>query len=232
MPYEKILMNRRNKRRMKRMGEVQNQDPISDELYDETNLHLRTFEYKTNNLIMRDTDYFVISTGNKQIFKKGEEIFNCYGKFSNDYLLNWYGFCYMNNKYDKLKIRLKFPNKEEGFFFFKYLQYIFPRLYIEEEDYIVLKFPLKQKILNLELIKYATFFYFFENDLSQEYFSYTFHLEYEIKIIENIINLLQITKRKKKELTTLEEDIKIYNEINQNNDNFLRYKYRDRKSVV
>jgi len=218
-----LLIKRRNKRRSKKNEEI---DEINDEEhFDENNLHLRTFENNTNFLILRESDYFVISTGKKQIFKKGQEILNCYGKFSNDYLLKWYGFCYLNNKYDKMKLRVKFPNNEEGYLFFKYLQYIFPRLFLEEENYVVLNFPLKKNFLNLDLIKYSTFYYFYENDCPQDYFSYSFSVEHETKIIENLLTLLNYTQKKKCEISNLEEDMKIYDELITNKSDNFRHKF-------
>ena len=209
--YEKIVLHRHSKRREKTSTESNGFD-IGDH-YDETNQKLKIFDYLTNNLQMNDTDYFVISTGCSQIYKRGQEIFNCYGKFSNGYLLTWYGFCYTNNSYDKLKIRVKFPNTEDGYLFFKYLQYIFPKLFNEEDEFVVLSFSLKSNFLNLDLIKYATFYYFYENEMSEQFFSYTYETNFEIKIIQNILNLLELTKKKKEEITTLEEDLKIYEDL-------------------
>ena len=215
------------KRRNNRKSNKNEEDEIisNKEDNDEDNIDLSTYEKITNYLILRESDYFVISTGNTQIFKKGQEIFNCYGKFSNDYLLKWYGFCYLDNKYDKMKLRVKFPNNEEGYLFFKYLQYIFPRLFVEEVDYVVLNFPLKKNFLNLDLVKYSTFYYFYDNDCSQEYFSYSFNIDHEKGIIENLLTLLNYTQKKRCEASTLQEDLKIYDELVSNKSDNLRLKF-------
>jgi hypothetical protein len=155
----------------------------------------------------------VISTGSDQCFHKGEEVLNCYGKYSNGYLLAWYGFCYQNNKYDKVKIRVKFPNTEEGYLFFRYLKYLLPKLFFEEEEFVILIFPLKNNLLNEDLIKYATFYFFYECDISEKYFAYTFDQDFERQIVENIISLLTMTKEKLCQFTSLEEDHNIYEMI-------------------
>jgi len=38
--------------------------------------------------------------------KAGEQIYNSYGKRSNRYLLIWYGFTILNNKFDSVPFRL------------------------------------------------------------------------------------------------------------------------------
>lgn len=51
-----------------------------------------------------DNTYFIISSD--KYIKKGEEIFNSYGRRSNKFLLIWYGFTHFNNKYDSVQFRL------------------------------------------------------------------------------------------------------------------------------
>lgn len=53
---------------------------------------------------MDDADSFFIVTTNTFI-KKGEQIFNSYGRRSNRFLLVWYGFTHFNNKYDSIIFR-------------------------------------------------------------------------------------------------------------------------------
>ena len=54
---------------------------------------------------LTENDYFVIST-NKQVFKKGSQVFNNYGICSNEYLLVNLGFCLIDNPGDKTKVIL------------------------------------------------------------------------------------------------------------------------------
>lgn len=63
-------------------------------------------------IVLEDKDYFVISTNNSS-FEKGEEVYNNYGKNSNEYLLMNYGFCLIDNQYDFTKITVTIPVKEE-----------------------------------------------------------------------------------------------------------------------
>ena len=42
----------------------------------------------------------------KNIYLKNDQVFHCYGRRSNNYLLNYYGFCLQNNKYNTLKFKV------------------------------------------------------------------------------------------------------------------------------
>jgi len=53
----------------------------------------------------KDT-YFALTTCNKQCYKKDDQVFICYGRRSNWYLLSFYGFCLSRNKYNALKFRV------------------------------------------------------------------------------------------------------------------------------
>lgn len=53
----------------------------------------------------RDT-YFVLNTMSKNVYKKHDQVFHCYGRRSNKYLLNYYGFCLQNNKYNTLRFKV------------------------------------------------------------------------------------------------------------------------------
>ena len=67
----------------------------------------------------RDT-YFVLTTMGKHCYKKDDQVFHCYGRRSNDYLISNYGFCLANNKYNSLSFRVnidfgwKQPGTEQG----------------------------------------------------------------------------------------------------------------------
>src|SRR5256885_231071 len=41
-------------------------------------------------------------------YKKGDQIFHCYGRRTNRFLLMWYGFCIKENKYNSLSFRVSF----------------------------------------------------------------------------------------------------------------------------
>ena len=53
-----------------------------------------------------DETYFTLTTSTKNVFKKDDQLFICYGRTSNQYLLNNYGFSLANNKYNSLRFRV------------------------------------------------------------------------------------------------------------------------------
>ena len=53
----------------------------------------------------RDT-YFVLCTKYKNVYKAGQQVFHCYGRRTNRFLLLNYGFCLNNNKYNSLSFRV------------------------------------------------------------------------------------------------------------------------------
>ena len=82
---------------------------------------------------LNDNDYFVIST-NKQIFNKGNQIFNNYGICSNEYLLVNLGFCLLDNPGDKTKIILSMPLHLE--FLKNFLEKNFLDDFVNKDSYI------------------------------------------------------------------------------------------------
>jgi len=57
----------------------------------------------------RDSDphaYFTLCTKFKQIFRKGSQVYHCYGRRTNRYLLANYGFCLPHNKYNSCSFRV------------------------------------------------------------------------------------------------------------------------------
>ena len=62
-----------------------------------------------------DTDnYFCLCTRTKNIIEKDQQVYVCYGRRSNRYLLSAYGFCLQQNKYNSLAFRvwLDFSEKD------------------------------------------------------------------------------------------------------------------------
>ena len=62
---------------------------------------------------------FVLTTKRLSTYKRGEQIFNCYGRRSNKFILLYYGFCIATNQYDSLQVRIwrkidKKDKTEEG----------------------------------------------------------------------------------------------------------------------
>jgi hypothetical protein len=50
-----------------------------------------------------DETYFIVAAN--RFIEKGEQIYNNYGRRSNKFLLIYYGFTYVNNKYDSISFR-------------------------------------------------------------------------------------------------------------------------------
>ena len=50
--------------------------------------------------------YFVLCTKYKNIYQAGQQVFHCYGRRTNRFLLLNYGFCLNNNKYNSLSFRV------------------------------------------------------------------------------------------------------------------------------
>lgn len=59
--------------------------------------------------------YYAMGTKFKTVYRKGEQLFNCYGLRTNRFLLLNYGFCLRNNKYNSLgfKVFVNSPQKKE-----------------------------------------------------------------------------------------------------------------------
>lgn len=53
-----------------------------------------------------DQTYFVLCTKHKNVYKPGQQVFHCYGRRTNRFLLLNYGFCLNNNKYNSLSFRV------------------------------------------------------------------------------------------------------------------------------
>ena len=53
-----------------------------------------------------DQTYFVLCTKHKNIYNPGQQVFHCYGRRTNRFLLLNYGFCLNNNKYNSLSFRV------------------------------------------------------------------------------------------------------------------------------
>jgi hypothetical protein len=169
-------------------------------------------------------DYFIISTNN-QVFKQGEQVFNFYGEHSNEYLLKWYGFCYLNNIYDCVTISLNLPKYEDADFD-KYLQLLFEKYLsegiINDEVFNTLLFNVNSRKINLNLIKYVRFFLYYEDDSVEEFLNYQFNINVEIEVIKRCIELFKISFENKSKNYKLDDDIQrlknIYEECNSLNE--------------
>lgn len=80
-------------------------------------LEKNQFFEKRKKVCMKESDFkwwsfddrqtsFVLTTKRMNTYKKGEQIFNCYGRRSNKFILLYYGFCISPNQYDSLQVRI------------------------------------------------------------------------------------------------------------------------------
>ena len=58
--------------------------------------------------------YFAMGTKFSSYYKKGDQLFNCYGRRTNRFLLVNYGFCLRNNKYNSLGFKVFVNYQDEG----------------------------------------------------------------------------------------------------------------------
>jgi hypothetical protein len=65
-------------------------------------------------LSLKTSDYFCISTNKQQTFQQGEQMFNNYGNDSNASLLVNFGFCLINNQYDYTVLTVSLPKNEDN----------------------------------------------------------------------------------------------------------------------
>ena len=146
---------------------------------------------------LNDNDYFVIST-NKQIFNKGNQIFNNYGICSNEYLLVNLGFCLLDNPGDKTKIILPWPLHLE--FLKNFLEKNFLDDFVNKDSYI------KDKMIYIRL-------YVKRNKIAKKILNILrYEIYHELKKFE-----------KKKEIECLNKYIEIINDkLDMNNNSVFK----------
>jgi hypothetical protein len=85
-------------------GETQipSEEEVEDENYSEESESSEEEEYKWYEWDDTEHVFFTINTGSKNCYLKGEEVFNCYGRRSNRFLLMHYGFAMTDNIYDSV----------------------------------------------------------------------------------------------------------------------------------
>ena len=68
-------------------------------------------------------------------YKKGDQLFNCYGRRTSRFLLTNYGFTFRNNKYNSLGFKV-FVQKDEGNKFEKVIKIKNKRLSLDLLEYL------------------------------------------------------------------------------------------------
>ena len=106
-------------------------------------------------------DYFVISTNSEQIFQKGEQIYNNYGKNDNMFYLIHFGFCYLGNKNDTTKVQITIPISKDDIELTSYLNMTFEKDIIDINDKAVtLLFYIQNSKFHINLFKLYKKIYF------------------------------------------------------------------------
>jgi hypothetical protein len=85
---------------------------VLNEDFDDTNEDFRAWlDYDNDGPV-----YYAMGTKYKTSYKKGDQLFNCYGLRTNRFLLLNYGFCLRNNKYNSLgfKVFVNYQPKDKA----------------------------------------------------------------------------------------------------------------------
>ncbi|EGR31971.1 SET domain protein [Ichthyophthirius multifiliis] len=186
---------------------------------------------------IQDTNtYFVIAT--EKPLKKGEQVFLCYGRRTNKFLLQWYGFAFHNNLFDSF-----------GFRVFKFIDinilqiiqlYIYEIIFLKpineqnwQDGYVennnnkikvnqlTKEFRLKRNIICLEFVLYLRVYlisHFHELNQSEILVTIPVSIKYEIFIFNFALKILNNLRNRFS--TSQEQDLQILK------DPYINYKLR------
>lgn len=137
------------------------------------------YQATQSDIIPDEDNYFTMSTGVRTCFKKGEQVFNAYGRLSNRNLLMDYGFATPNNRYDTVYFLLWLPESaREGLVKIEDIKAKTP----EYMEYTEL-YGLKTKRLNLDV------FIYFRKHLNLREKNSPSNIETELEIIDKFLSL-------------------------------------------
>ncbi len=170
-----------------------------------------------SNFKIKGKDFFTINTGNKQIYLDNFQVFNFYGRYSNEFLLTNYGFVKFLNKYDKIRFTIKYEN-DENIYFGKLLEHYFKKIYNHNENFIEIKLKLKLKKINRKLLYLLRFMILYEemeeiNYNELEIKKDLFDINIEIKLLYRALEILGSTLKIKNKTYPIAEDLLIMNEM-------------------
>ena len=97
--------------------------------------------------------------------------------------------------------------------FFHFLNKYLPDNFSADYSFYILKFNLIENAVNMDLIKYSTFCYFFERNNLNSLFSYIFDKNIEISVISKTIDILEKYKISKFEHSSLNDDYLLLQKI-------------------
>ena len=139
---------------------------------------------------LNETDYFVLSTNSEQTFKEGEQIFNNFGKKSNDILLLNNSLCLIDNINDSSVIILttKQADKFTANFVLEHMMKNLVNLGTYDVDnYLQLQFKIPRNKISTKAFN----FFKYINILGRMRFEdYVFIKKVELEILESYLNFL------------------------------------------
>lgn len=156
-------------------------------------------------------DYFVISTNSEQIYQKGEQIYNNYGKNDNMFYLIHFGFCYLGNKNDTTKIQITIPISKDDIELTSYLNLTFEKDIVDITDKAVtLLFYIQNSKIHINLFKLYKKIYFKDDTKTKKICI--------LKVIDELISFIDMAISKnaidiESTFTQIEDNIKRGNYI-------------------
>ncbi|KRX01136.1 hypothetical protein PPERSA_08237 [Pseudocohnilembus persalinus] len=173
-----------------------------------------------------DNDNYINFVTQKPV-KKGQQIFNCYGRRSNKGLLLWYGFCLIDNPYDSVVFRLIEEWETQPYDQFKIFNDYISYNEWEEDKYkyqgVVYDIEQFTKEFRLKKSKIAEDFITFlrvkllkvykESDFFQVKITLPSSFQFEIQVLEAGLKYMKQIQ-KSKEVSPLEEDLKLLEQPN------------------
>lgn len=143
--------------------------------------------------------YFAMGTKFSSRYSKGDQLFNCYGRRTNRFLLTNYGFCLRFNKYNSLGFKVFVTNKPD------------PGSAPAEPQKFQKVIKLKMNRLSLDLLQYlrANLIFTFQfkgDDRSSATVSTPVHLDFECHMLTQAIALIDSILRSQYK-TTYEHDL-------------------------
>ena len=184
---------------------------------------------------LNETDYFVLSTNSEQTFKEGEQIFNNFGKKSNDILLLNNSLCLIDNINDSSVIILttKQADKFTANFVLEHMMKNLVNLGTYDVDnYLQLQFKIPRNKISTKAFN----FFKYINILGRMRFEdYVFIKKVELEILESYLNFLTDSIFKMKfpifKAINILKDMIVRGTFHQNQKNIIAYKLTQKVNV-
>ena len=191
--------------------------------------------YDKKNFDINETDYFVLSTNSEQTFKEGEQIFNNFGKKSNDILLLNNSLCLIDNINDSSVIILttKQADKFTANFVLEHMMKNLVNLGTYDVDnYLQLQFKIPRNKISTKAFN----FFKYINILGRMRFEdYVFIKKVELEILESYLNFLTDSIFKMKfpifKAINILKDMIVRGTFHQNQKNIIAYKLTQKVNV-